>query len=122
VRYEIAGEPTFTAICHCSMCRRASAAPAVGWAMFETSQVRFPKAQPKGYASSSEAQRGFCAACGTPICFTASFLPGLIDVTLGSLDDPEAIRPTLHYWYARHLSWAEFADDLPRHPELPPLA
>ena len=74
------------------------------------------------YASSQEAQRGFCAACGTQVSFTASFLPGLIDITIGSLDRPEAIQPTLHYWHSRHLAWAEFADSLPRHPELPPFS
>ena len=121
VRYEIAGEPVMAAICHCTMCRRANAAPAVAWAMFSDAQVTFAKARPKEYASSPEARRGFCAACGTQISFTARFLPGLVDVTIGSLDDPEAIRPTLHYWHAKHLSWAEFADDLPRHQELPPF-
>lgn len=122
VRYSIRGEPVLAAICHCSMCRRANAAPAVAWAMFEESQLSFSAAQPKAYASSAEAKRGFCAACGTPISFTASFLPGLIDITIGSLDNPESIKPTLHYWHSKHLSWVEFADSLPRHPELPPFS
>lgn len=122
VRYSISGEPVFAAICHCSMCRRANAAPAVAWAMFQEGQVTFNGAQPKYYASSLEAKRGFCPNCGTQIAFTASFLPGLIDITLGSLDDPEVVKPTLHYWHSLHLSWAEFADGLPRHPELPPLS
>jgi len=121
VRYEVTGEPVMAAICHCTMCRRANAAPAVAWAMFQDAQVTFGNARPEEYASSPEARRGFCAACGTQISFTATFLPGLIDITIGSLDSPEAIRPTLHYWYAEHLSWAEFADDLPRHKGLPPF-
>jgi len=122
VRYAITGEPVLAAICHCTMCRRANAAPAVAWAMFQESQVGFSKAMPQTYASSAEARRGFCAVCGTQISFTASFLPGLIDLTIGSLDNPESIKPTRHYWYSKHLSWAEFDDNLPRHPELPPFA
>ncbi len=90
--------------------------------MYQEGQLSFIKAQPKLYASSAEGKRGFCAACGTQIFFTASFLPGLIDITVGSLDNPESVKPTLHYWYSKHLSWAEFADTLPRHPELPPFA
>lgn len=121
VRYSITGEPILAAICHCTMCRRAHAAPAVAWAMFDESQVAFDKGQPRPYASSADAQRGFCRDCGTQISFTASFLPGLIDISIGSLDDPEAIRPTLHYWDNEHLSWVEFADGLPRHPEFPPM-
>ncbi len=122
IHYELIGEPLLAAICHCSMCRRANAAPMVAWAMFHESQVHFRGAPLRYYASSSEAQRGFCPRCGSQISFTASFLPGLIDITLGSLDEPEALRPTLHYWHDRHLSWVVLADGLPRHPELPPLA
>ena len=120
LRYSISGEPIFAAICHCTMCRRANAAPVVAWAMFQDSQVEFQAAKPHLYSSSEDAQRGFCRNCGTQISFTASFLPGLIDITVGSLDDPEAIKPTLHYWDSEHLSWVDFADGLPRHPEFPP--
>jgi hypothetical protein len=122
VRYRITGDPVMTAICHCSMCRRAHAAPAVAWAMFQESQVSFLNGEPSAYASSPPARRGFCSACGTPICFTASFIPGLIDITIGSLDHPEDLPPTLHYWDTRRLPWVQFADDLPRFPELPPGA
>jgi hypothetical protein len=121
IRYTISGEPMFAALCHCTMCRKAHAAPAVAWALFQQSQVLFTKKDPKQYNSSSEAQRGFCATCGTQISFTACFLPGLIDIAIGSLDEPEAISPSLHYWHSEHLSWAEFADSLPRHPEFPPF-
>ena len=91
----------FAAICHCSMCRRAGGAPAIAWAMFAEDQVEFPNEKPKTYASSPPAQRGFCPHCGTPISFTATFIPGLIDITIGSLDDPAAIQPSLHYWDSR---------------------
>ncbi len=117
VRYIVAGEPVLSAICHCTMCRRAHAAPAVAWAMFQESQVSFDKVRPHDFASSPEAKRGFCSVCGTQISFTASFLPDLIDIAIGSLDRPESIKPTLHYWYSKHLSWVEFADGLPRYPE-----
>lgn len=122
IRYQITGEPAMAAICHCSMCRRANGAPAVAWAMYEDTQVQFTNELPKQHASSPEANRGFCAVCGTQISFTASFLPGLIDITIGSFDNPETIKPTLHYWHSKHISWAEFADTLPRHPELPPFS
>ena len=121
VRYRVTGEPMMTAICHCSMCRRAHSAPAVAWALCEQSQVVFSGQPLREFSSSDEAQRGFCADCGTQISFTASFLPGLIDISIGSLDDPDAIAPQLHYWHSRHLAWVEFADTLPRYPELPPF-
>ncbi|MBS0454684.1 MAG: GFA family protein [Proteobacteria bacterium] len=119
VRWRASGAPIMTAICHCSMCRRAHSSPAVAWAMFSDEQVRIG-GQAKSYASSGEARRGFCPHCGTQIFFTASYIPGLIDLAIGSMDQPELLAPQFHYWHARHLGWAEFADDLPRHPEFPP--
>jgi len=94
--------------------------PGGGLGEFAEAQVRFTKAMPAQYASSAEARRGFCAACGTQISFTATYIPGLIDITLGSLDRPEAIKPTLHYWDATRLPLLKFADGLPCHAEFPP--
>ena len=122
VRYRVSAAPIVTAICHCAMCRRANAAPAVAWAMFEQSQVTFIRNAPTTYKSSPEAERGFCSTCGTQISFTASYIPGLIDLTVGSLDHPEAVGPALHYWDSKRLPWVRFADDLPRHAEFPPIA
>ncbi|MDX2272909.1 MAG: GFA family protein [Cyanobacteriota bacterium] len=121
IRYQIEGDPLLAAICHCSMCRRAHAAPLVAWAMFSQSQVVFPRSSPSYYASSASAQRGFCPICGTQICFIEESLPDLIDIAIGSLDHPDTLPPTLHYWYSRHLSWAELGDSLPRYPEFPPF-
>jgi len=121
IRYEITGAPVIVAICHCTMCRRANAAPAVAWAMFHESQVAFTRDTPTFYGSSAEAKRGFCPACGTQISFTAGYIPGLIDITVGSLDEPHAVAPALHYWDSERLPWVEFSDRLPKHAAFPPF-
>jgi Protein of unknown function (DUF998) len=41
-------------------------------------------------------------------------------LAFGSLDNPNAVEPELHYWYSEHLSWVAFEDTLPKHPEFPP--
>ena len=120
VRYRVSGEPVMTALCHCSMCRRANAAPAVAWAMYTEGQVEFLGNVPKLYESSSGCRRGFCAECGSQISFSADYIPGLIDITIGSLDDPNQLEPAFHYWESKRLSWLHLADQLPRHPEFPP--
>lgn len=120
VRYRVSGSPVLAALCHCSMCRRANAAPAVAWAMYQQSQVTFLNGPPKVYESSPGANRGFCPHCGTQISFAAAYIPGLIDITIGSLDDPSQVPPQLHYWESKRLPWIHFADQLPRYPEFPP--
>jgi len=89
--------------------------------MFQQSQVTFTHRAPATYRSSPEGERSFCSACGTQISFTASYLPGLIDITVGSLDHPEVLAPVLHFWDSKRLPWIRFADDLPRHAGFPPL-
>ena len=121
VRYEASGEPLVIALCHCSMCRRAGAAPAIAWAMYRHEQVRMTGAAPATYASSAQARRSFCSRCGTQISFTAEFIPGLVDLTVGSFDRPEELPPTLHYWDSKRLPWVQFADELPRYPVFPPM-
>ena len=86
---------------------------------FSEEQVRFG-GEVQVYPSSAEGRRGFCPRCGTQIFFRADYIPGLVDLTIGSMDQPEALPPQLHYWHGEHLYWAEFADGLPRHPEFPP--
>ncbi len=122
VRYRLLGEPVMTALCHCTMCRRANAAPVVAWAMYEASCVEFTRAPPTIYESSPGARRGFCARCGTPISFTADYILGLVDITIGSLDWPEAVAPAFHYWESKRLPWLELGDELPRYAEFPPTA
>ena len=122
VRYRISGEPLMAALCHCSMCRRANAAPAVAWAMYRESQVGFPNSSPAIYESSPGSRRGFCPRCGSQISFTADYIFGLIDITIGSLDEPNRVAPTFHYWESKRLPWLQLADELPRHAEFPPTA
>lgn len=94
IRYRVFGDPVMAALCHCAMCRRASAAPMVVWAMYQEAQLAFTGASPATYESSVGAQRGFCPTCGTPICFKADYIPGLIDAefppieSLAWLQDP----------------------------------
>lgn len=120
VRYRVVGAPIAAALCHCAMCRRANAAPAVAWALFGRPQVDFLNLHPTLYESSPGCLRGFCPRCGTQISFAADYLPGLVDLTIGSLDNPEAVTPSFHCWHGQRLEWAEWADTLPRYARHPP--
>lgn len=112
VRYRITGAPVMASVCHCALCRRASAASSIAWAMFRKEQVVFDN-PPASYVSSTVGRRSYCPACGTQLSLSASDLPGLIDITIGSLDDPEAIRPTQHYWGTRRVPWVRYAYSAP---------
>jgi hypothetical protein len=87
--------------------------------MFQLDRLEFVRGQPKAYASSNGVERGFCGRCGTTLTFTADFLPGLVDITVGSMDDPSALPPQMHIWDSSRVPWLAVDDDLPRHAELP---
>lgn len=67
---------------------------------------------PAVFRSSSAAERGFCSACGTPLFFRYVD-SDWIDVTIGSLDEPERVPPELHYGAESRLGWLPGLDSLP---------
>jgi hypothetical protein len=54
-----------------------------------------------------------CSKCGTAWTYQCADLPDSIDVTLGSMDDPEALSPEDHAWTESQLSWISLGDELP---------
>ena len=115
VRYRISSEPRSADYCHCRMCRRAAGAPVVARLTVAHAAFAWIKGKPAVYRSSAEAERLFCPACGTQLALRDE--PDHLDVTLASLDDPAAVRPSCHIWTASRIAWFDTADDLPRYPE-----
>ena len=110
VRYRVT-EPLGRAnLCHCRMCQRATGnafAPLVSarGVVFEGTPARF--------ASSDVAERGFCRDCGTPL-FYAPAGSEVIELMIGTLDDPDAAVPELHYGVESQVSWLHLSDEWPR--------
>jgi hypothetical protein len=107
VRYALYAEPEKTGICHCRMCQKAVGGPFFAWAAVGVADFVWTRGRPKVFASSSAADRGFCADCGTPLSFAYRQRPGLVDVTIGSLDHPERVSPQLVMGVERRLPWCE---------------
>jgi hypothetical protein len=114
IRYQIAAEPRSADYCHCSMCRRAAGAPVVARLIVANGSFAWTRGQPAVYRSSATAERLFCPKCGSQLALRDE--PDYLDVTLASLDTPDAVRPSCHIWTASRIGWFEIADDLPRYP------
>lgn len=114
LRYEVTGEPVYKALCHCGDCRRHAGAPAVGWAAFPAGALTVRAGTTKIYASSENGRRHFCPECGTGLFYyNERTLPGLVDLQIATLDDPEAMAPDIHVQAAERLSWMTRAHELP---------
>ena len=105
VRYALLATPQ-NAVCHCRMCQKATGGPFAAFAMVKLSDLRWTRGQPATFQSSSIAAREFCRDCGTPLTFR--FLDGEnVDVTIGSLDHPEAAAPKKHVGIEARLPWLD---------------
>jgi len=97
---------SYTALnCHCGMCRRISASPYVTWIVVPDDKFKLIEGSPAKLSSSNGGTRGYCSDCGTPITCVNTKHPGIIDVTVGSLDNPEQHKPTLETHVDTKLSW-----------------
>ena len=108
VRYEATPGHRDGYYCHCRMCQLAFGNTRAAYFNLRKDQVRWLQ-PPAYYASSKIARRGFCNRCGTPLSF--EFIDSeRMDLSVGSLDQPEQLKPTEHFAAeSRVESW--FHDD-----------
>jgi hypothetical protein len=97
VRFVATGRPYRVGICHCLDCRKHSGALFHASAIFPRRAVAI-EGETRAYGD-----RHFCARCGSSV-----FLHGggdEIEITLGSLDAPDQLKPTYELWTIRRESW-----------------
>ena len=111
VRYEANPTHRDGYYCHCRMCQLAFGNTRAAYLNLRKDQLRWLSA-PAYHASSKIARRGFCSHCGTPLSF--EFLDSeFMDLSIGSLDDPSAFKPTEHWSVESRLECWHADDGLP---------
>ncbi len=116
VRYALFARPERVGVCHCRMCQKAVGGPFFAWAAVAETDLTWTRGAPASFASSSAAERGFCPRCGTPLTFRYRKRLEHIDVSLGSLDDPGAVTPSVVMGTESRLSWCErLLEGAPQH-------
>jgi hypothetical protein len=115
ILYRVKAQPIRVVHCHCSLCRRSSGAPFLTWVAFPAEAFAFTRGAPAVHKATPKAERAFCAACGTHLTFRHAESPRMIDVTVGSLNDPNVIRPDDHIWTSAQVTWLHLDDSLPRY-------
>jgi hypothetical protein len=115
VRYRIAAIRPGANLCHCRMCQKASGGPFMAFVPVALADFVITRGAIATFRSSDIADRGFCAACGTPLSYQA-LGKDYIDVTIGSLDEPSAVSPTRQIAADAAVTWlwaALATDNLP---------
>lgn len=112
VRYAVAHVAPDGYWCHCRMCQRAFGSVAAAMVGVAKADLAWTRGRPAYFASSAIARRGFCARCGTPLTF--DYPDGaMIDLSIGSLDDPAAVPLTGHFGVESRVPGWIAADGLP---------
>jgi hypothetical protein len=118
VRFRVEGEPGRASICHCRMCQKAFAGPFGALVTVEVADLTWTRGARSTFQSSDTIQRGFCAACGTPLTFEWS--EGKIDLAVFAFDDPSAVEPGVQLAVESRPAWMEHLADMPVRPPMGP--
>jgi hypothetical protein len=114
VRYRVTGALTNPHICHCRMCQKAAGNFFQPLVNVQKTDIEWTRGAPAHFRSSDAVRRGFCADCGTPLTFETIAAKHL-NVTIGSLDDPAAVKPRTQDGVEARIDWVK---DLPSLPEI----
>jgi len=90
IRYEVRGDPIFSAECHCRECQYITGGGPNFFIMFRPEELRYTAGEPAQYSRSDLAAprtRDFCPTCGTHL---VTRQPGgkTLVVKVGTMDEP----------------------------------
>src|SRR6185437_6844959 len=125
VRYRSTASPITTRVCWCRVCQYIGAGSGTVNTCFRTETFSV-EGELRDYRSIAESgnimHRRFCPTCGTHLFSEAESRPHLVFVRVGTLDDPEAVRPAMTIWTSAAPEWACFDEKLPKVERQPPPA
>jgi hypothetical protein len=105
LRFAIDSGEYTAANCHCTMCRRVHAAPYVSWLVVPVDKFKYTQGETTTLQSSKTGTRYFCSTCGTHVACVNQSHPEIIDITIGSLDDPGPHNPSVDAYSDTRLEW-----------------
>ncbi|MEY8839811.1 GFA family protein [Cribrihabitans sp. XS_ASV171] len=121
VRWRIEGPLAPASHCHCTMCRKAHAAPVVSFTACAAEHFDWIAGEEAivAYPSSPGFIRPFCGFCGSALPGTTPD-PDEISVPVGSLDGDPGLRGGRHIFTADKLPWVAIPEGADRSEGHPP--
>ena len=115
VRFELDLPTRFAAHCHCSECRRASAAPFVTWIGVPNAQFRITAGADllTLHGEPPEWSREFCSRCGSQLFFRGKRWENEVHITLASVAGEIDRKPQAHVYYSDRAPWMDLHAKIP---------
>ncbi len=118
VSYQIEGAPLFTAQCCCSDCQKTSGADHVTLSFFNQDQIAI-SGDTASYEVTADSgnvmTRHFCPTCGGRLFGTNTGRPGVISVTVGSMNNVDGVKPMVAVYTQGKRPWDVLNEDLVMH-------
>ena len=117
VRYEVADAFTYALNCHCSNCRRTTGSAFKPFAGIVREQFRVVSGADGLMIYGDETtHNAHCARCGS-LLYSLVRDGAYVHVSMGTLRDAPAIRPSAHIFVGSKAPWYAILDDLPQYQE-----
>lgn len=109
ITFEVKGAPQDGSFCHCGQCRKQSGGV---WASsYVNHDALTIHGEPRWFASSPQAKRGFCPTCGS-FLFWKLETDDTTSFSLGAIDGSTGVTITKHIFVADKGDYYEIADDI----------
>ena len=117
VRYRLESAPMSVHCCHCKDCQRQTGAAFAVNALIETDRVTVLSGEPQACPMPTDSGRPHeiyrCPACQIGVWSEYGGLAKLRFVRVGTLDDPDALPPTVHIYTRSKLPWVALPEGVP---------
>lgn len=108
VAYSGEAEPVFSANCHCTDCRKSSAAGHMSL-MAVAEPALAMSGDVTSYAMTADSgatvTHNFCPKCGSQMYNKSTKFPDVVMLVASNLDDPELFAPAVSVYTSRALRW-----------------
>ena len=121
VQYEVEGDLRAIVNCHCRFCRKAHGGMYAPLLFLPISRLRIVEGEgviARHHIPRLEADRCFCATCGTRL-YNHALTRSLISLVVATLDTDEDLRPIAHINTESKCAWLELNDGLPQFSTVP---
>ncbi len=122
VHYSADVEPAFIGVCHCRDCQKFTGSA------FGT-VIGLPKAALKvegpvtSYSKPGDSgqpiERVFCPTCGSPVYDEASVMPGVVMISVGTLDDTSWVKPAMQIYCDSAQAWVSLGGEMQSFAKMP---
>jgi hypothetical protein len=113
IRYSFETAPLLSFVCHCLDCQMSTGSAFGTFTVVKDRDFKIAGTA-KSYSCKADSGRTitryFCDACGSSLYSTLEKTPGVVVVSVGTLEGGGALIPQRHSWVKRKHAWVKLED------------